>query len=64
MIKMSTETLMTLAFYTVLIYAGVEAILYEQELIRFERKVKKYVKAFFKALYYTIKEKRDEKAHM
>jgi hypothetical protein len=55
---------MTLAFYTVLIYAGVEAILHEQELIRFERKVKKYVKAFFKALHYTIKERRDEKTHM
>lgn len=54
---MSTETLMTLAFCIVLIYAGVEAILHEQELIRFERKAKKYVKAFFKALYLTVKEK-------
>jgi hypothetical protein len=61
---MSTETLTTLAFSTVLIYAGVEAILHEQELIRFERKVAKYIKAFFKALYYTIKGRRDEKTYM
>jgi hypothetical protein len=64
MIKMSTETMIEMLFGIVLTCIGVQAILHEQELIRFERKVKKYVKAFVKALYYTIKERRDEKTHM
>lgn len=61
---MSTETMIEMLFGIVLTCIGVQAILHEQELIRFERKVKKYVKAFFKALYYTIKERRDEKTYM
>lgn len=61
---MSTETMMEMLFGIMLTCVGVQAILHEQELIRFERKVKKYVKAFVKAIYLTIKEKRDEKAHM
>lgn len=61
---MSTETMVEMLFGILLTCVGVQAILHEQELIRFERKVKKYAKAFFKALYYTIKERRDEKTHM
>ncbi len=33
------------------------AIYRERDLIKFERKVWKYTKAFFKAVYYTLKEK-------
>ena len=33
------------------------AIYREKDLIKFERKVWKYTKAFFKALYFTLKEK-------
>lgn len=50
---MSIEVLIGL----VLTVIGCYAIYREKDLIRFERKVAKYVKAFFKALYYTMKEK-------
>ncbi len=54
---MTTETLMQLAFWVLLVGIGIQAILHEQQLIRFERKAWRYIKAFFKALYYTVKEK-------
>lgn len=53
---MTTETLLQLAFWVLLVYIGVQAILHEKQLIRFERKAWRYIKAFFKALYYTAKE--------
>lgn len=52
---MSTETILQFFFGLVLTIIGTQAILHEQELIRFERKAAKYIKAFFKALYYTAK---------
>lgn len=44
----------------ILVYVGAMTLIHERELIRFERKAKKYIKAFFKAIYLTIKEKRDK----
>lgn len=41
-----------------LILLGSYAIYREKDLIKFERKVAKYVKAFFKAVFYTLKEKK------
>lgn len=38
------------------------AIYREKDLIKFERKIARYIKAFFKALYYTIKEKQTKAA--
>lgn len=54
---MSTETIMQFLFNVLLAYIGIQAILHEKQLIRFERKAWRYIKAFFKALYYTIKER-------
>ena len=52
---MATPDLIKFAFQIFLILLGVHALMYERELIRFERRAAKYIKAFFKALYYTIK---------
>lgn len=54
---MSTETIMQFLFNVLLVYIGIQAIIHEKQLIRFERKAWRYIKAFFKALYYTAKEK-------
>ena len=56
---MTTE--MQLIFNVLLTLLGVYAIAHEKELIRFERKAWKYIKAFFKALYYTITHKEETK---
>ena len=58
---MTTLTLVKFFFHFMLVLAGVLALYKEKELIRFERKVKKYVKAFFKAVYYTALEKKNSK---
>lgn len=57
---MSTDTLLQFSLYFLAILLGTEVILHERDLIRFERKVKKYVKAFIKAIYYTITKKEVE----
>lgn len=57
---MSTETILQLIFNIFLTAVGVTAILHERELILFERKAKKYIKAFIKAVYYTITRKEVE----
>lgn len=54
---MATETIMQLLFNALLVYIGAMAIIHEKQLIRFERRAWRYIKAFFKALYYTIKER-------
>jgi hypothetical protein len=61
---MSTGTVIKLLFDVLLVYIGCQAIIHEKELAKFEKKVGKYIKAFFKALHYTIKERRDAKTHM
>lgn len=58
---MTTLTLVKFAFNLALVLLGVFAIYKEKELIKFERKVKKYVKAFLKAVYYTILQKKNQK---
>ena len=57
---MSNETIMQFLLNLILVCVGAMTLIHERELIRFERKVKRYVKAFFKAIYLTIKEKRDK----
>jgi hypothetical protein len=59
-LKMSNETIIQFLLNLILVYVGAMTIIHERELIRFERKVKRCVKAFFKAVYLSIKEKRDK----
>ncbi len=59
---MTTFASLQIVFMLTLILIGAYAIFREKDLIRFERKVKKYVKAFFKALYLTLLEKKNNKA--
>lgn len=57
---MTTSTVLCFFFNTALVILGAYAIYREKELIKFERKVKKYIKAFFKAMYYTLAKKEPE----
>ncbi len=61
---MTTFASLQIVFMLTLILIGAYAIFREKDLIRFERKVKKYVKAFFKALYLTVQEKKNNKASL
>ena len=54
---MSSGTILNFFFNVFLVYIGTMAILHEQQLARFERKAAKYIKAFFKALYLSFKER-------
>lgn len=58
---MSNETIFNFLFNISLVYVGTIAILNEKKLIKIEHKIIKYIKAFFKALYLSIQEKRCEK---
>ncbi len=60
---MTTFASLQIVFMLTLILIGSYIIFREKDLINFERKVKKYVKAFFKALYLTIQEKKNSKAN-
>lgn len=57
---MTTLTILKFLFNLSLVLLGAYAIYREKDLIRFERKVWKYTKAFFKALYYTVSKKQIE----
>ncbi len=57
---MTTFASLQIVFMLTLILIGAYTIFRERDLIKFERKVKKYVKAFFKALYLTIQEKKNK----
>lgn len=57
---MTTLTIIKFFFNIGLVLLGAYAIYREKDLIKFERKVKKYVKAFFKALYYSVLEKKNK----
>lgn len=50
---MTAQTLVMFFIHILLILLGVYAIKHEKELIKFERRIWRYIKAFFKALYYT-----------
>lgn len=59
---MATQDMFKLVFEIAMILVGGYALYREKDLIRFERKVAKYVKAFVKACYYTILEKKRSKS--
>ena len=52
-----------IVFMLTLILVGSYMIFREKDLIKLERKAKKYVKAFFKALQLTIQEKKNNKVN-
>ena len=58
---MTALTIIKFLFNISLVLLGAYAIYREKDLIKFERKVKKYVKAFLKAVYYTILQKKNQK---
>ncbi len=58
---MTTLALIKLFAEIAVILLGAYAIYREKDLIRLERKIAKYIKAFFKAVYYTILEKKQPK---
>lgn len=55
---MATLTIVKFLFQMVLVCIGAYALIREKELARLERKAARYVKAFFKALYLSAKEKK------
>lgn len=61
---MATLTIIKFFFQLFLIFAGAYALLHEKELAKLEKKAVKYVKAFFKALYLTVKEKKLPKSNV
>lgn len=61
---MATLTILKFFFHIFLISVGAYALLHEKELARFERKAVKYIKAFFKAVYLSIKEKNAPEAQV
>lgn len=62
-IFMTTFASLQIVFMLTLILVGAYTIFREKDLIKFERKVKKYVKSFFKALYLTVQEKKNSKVN-
>lgn len=54
---MATLTIVKFFFQLFLVFVGAYALLHEKELARLERKAVKYIKAFFKAIYLSVKEK-------
>lgn len=60
---MTTFASLQIVFMLTLILVGAYTIFREKDLIKFERKVKKYVKTFFKALYLTVQEKKNSKVN-
>ncbi len=58
---MNTALFIELVIGSILIGLGVNAILKEDKLIKFEKKAGRYIKAFFKALAYTLAGKSEAK---
>ncbi len=58
---MTTLAILKLFAEVALILVGAYAIYREKDIAKFERKVAKYVKAFLKAVYYTVREKKQPK---
>lgn len=59
---MTTFAIVKLFAEVALIFLGAYAIYREKDIARFERKALKYIKAFLKAVYYTVLEKKQSKA--
>lgn len=55
---MTTLAILKIIAQAALILLGSYALYRERDLIKFERKAGKYIKAFFKALFYTVRQKR------
>lgn len=58
---MTTFAIVKLFAEIALILLGAYAIYREKDIAKFERKALKYIKAFFKAVYYTALEKKQPK---
>jgi uncharacterized protein (UPF0305 family) len=58
---MTTLELIKLFIEIAIISLGAYAIYSEKDLVRFERKAAKYIKAFFKALQLSIRDKKQSK---
>lgn len=58
---MTTFAIVKLFAEVALVLLGAYAIYREKDIARFERKALKYIKAFFKAVYYTVLEKKQSK---
>ena len=58
---MTTFAIVKLFAEVALVLLGAYAIYREKDIARFERKALKYIKAFFKAVYYTVLEKKQPK---
>ncbi len=58
---MTTLTIIKFFFNIGLVLLGAYAIYREKDLIKFERKAKKYIKAFFKAVYHSVLEKKNKR---
>lgn len=57
---MTSLTLVKFLFHIALIGIGCLLIIHEKEVARFERKLAKNIKYFFKGVYVTLKQKRSE----
>lgn len=57
---MTTLAIFKILVQTALILLAAYSIYREKDLIKLERKVAKYVKAFFKALYYTVRRRKSD----
>lgn len=55
---MTTLAIFKVLVFTALIVLASYSVYREKDLIKFERKAAKYIKAFFKALYYTVRRKK------
>ena len=55
---MTTLAIFKILVQTALILLAAYSIYREKDLIKLERKIAKYVKAFFKALYYTVRRRK------
>lgn len=58
---MTSLTIFKVLFFVLLTVIGCYTIIREKELAKFERKMAKYIKAFAKAVYFTLKEKKNSK---
>ena len=61
---MATLTIAKFIFQLFLVSLGAYALLHEKELAKIERKAIKYIKAFFKAIYLSVKEKKESEAQV
>ena len=61
---MTTLTLIKFIVGVIVISLGSYALYRENDIAKFERKIGRYIKAFFKALIYTIRDKKNNKKYI